>query len=86
MLHVKSEDLRLYDITTDENSPVMLEDENDTLEKLGFDTTTVPKDGFKLLVESECAQCKRGGVASWWRVSVHSAREGVWLAVAMRSS
>ena len=54
MLHVKSEDLRLYDITADENSPVPLEDEEVTLESLSFDNSqkSVAKEGFRLLIES----------------------------------
>lgn len=54
MLHVKSEDLRLYDITVDENSPVPLEDEEATLESLNFNNSQKPatKEGFKLLIES----------------------------------
>ncbi len=55
MLHVKSEDLRLYNITADENSPQLLEDETATLEDTNFTNThkAATKDGFKLLVESK---------------------------------
>lgn len=57
MLHVKSEDLRLYNITADENNPILLEDESMTLEELGFDNEqkAAIKEGFKLLVESKLA-------------------------------
>ena len=46
VLHVKSEDLRLYDLSDEEN-PVLLDDENRTVNDLKF------TDGQKLLVESE---------------------------------
>lgn len=56
VLHVKGEDLRLYDLTGDEDCPRLLEDESQTLEQLGFSKgqKASPKEGFKLLVESEC--------------------------------
>ena len=55
MLHVKGEDLRLYDLTEDENNPKLLEDETLLLKELGFDKPPKPptKDGFKLLIESK---------------------------------
>ena len=46
VLHVKSEDLRLYNLT-DEEDPVHLDDETKTVADLQF------SDGQKLLVESE---------------------------------
>ena len=46
VLHVKSEDLRLYDLTDEEN-PVHLDNEGLTVAELQF------RDGQKLLVESE---------------------------------
>ena len=46
VLHVKSEDLRLYNLT-DEEDPVHLDDETKTVADLQF------IDGQKLLVESE---------------------------------
>ena len=52
MLHVKSEDLRLYDLTENENSPKLLEDETLSVKDLGFDKPP-GKDGYKLLIESE---------------------------------
>lgn len=52
MLHVKSEDLRLYDLTDSENNPKLLEDETHTLKDLDFDKPP-GKEGFKLLIESE---------------------------------
>ena len=45
VLHVKQEDLRIYDATNEE-SPELLDDETKTVEELGF------KDGHKILVES----------------------------------
>ena len=56
MLHVKSEDMRLYDITADENSPKLLEDETVSIRDLGFSNglKPAPKEGFKLLIESMC--------------------------------
>ena len=45
VLHVKQEDLRIYDATNEE-SPELLDDETKTVEDLGF------KDGHKILVES----------------------------------
>ena len=53
MLHVKSEDLRLYDLTHDENAPKLLEDETQTIQEM-FDTTQKPasKESLKLLIES----------------------------------
>ncbi len=53
MLHVKSEDLRLYDLTN-EDSPVLLEEENSTIENLYVNAKNRPKDGYKLLIESRC--------------------------------
>ena len=50
VLHVKSEDLRLYDLTDEEN-PVHLDNETRTVEDLTF------TDGQKLLIESK--QCPR---------------------------
>ena len=50
VLHVKSEDLRLYDLTDEEN-PVHLDNETRTVEDLVF------TDGQKLLIESN--QCLR---------------------------
>ncbi|CAI8055038.1 hypothetical protein GBAR_LOCUS30033 [Geodia barretti] len=44
VLHVKSEDLRLYDLTDEEN-PVHLDNETRTVEDLTF------TDGQKLLIE-----------------------------------
>lgn len=44
MLHVKPEDLRLYNLSNEDN-PVLLEDETQTIEELEF------KDGQKILVE-----------------------------------
>lgn len=56
LLHVKSEDLRLYDLTADEDFPKPLEDETQTLQEIGFNKTSkvAPKEGFKLLIESMC--------------------------------
>ena len=47
VLHVKPEDLRLYDLSDEEN-PVHLDNEALTVGNLYF------TDGQKLLVESEC--------------------------------
>ena len=44
MLHVKGEDLRLYDLSNEE-SPQLLEDETKTVDQLEF------SDGQKILVE-----------------------------------
>lgn len=53
VLHVKSEDLRLYSMA-DENSPVLLEEENKTIEEQDFyQQKQMAKDGFMMLVESE---------------------------------
>ena len=53
VLHVKSEDLRLYSLA-DVNSPVLLEEEDKTIEEQDFyQQKHVPRDGFLLLVESE---------------------------------
>ena len=57
MLHVKSEDLRLYNITADENSPVLLEDETVTLEEEFDLEKAATKEGFKLLIESKSTPC-----------------------------
>ena len=46
VLHVKSEDLRLYDLSDEEN-PVHLDDETKTMGDLKF------TDGQKLLIESK---------------------------------
>ena len=46
MLHTKPEDLRLYDLK-DIDSPELLDEEEKTVEEMGF------KDGHSLLVESK---------------------------------
>lgn len=49
ILHVKMEDLRLYDLTN-EDSPVLLEDENKTVDDLEY------KDGHKILIEGKVSR------------------------------
>lgn len=46
MLHTKAEDLRIHDFA-DEEHPELLEDEEKTIDELGF------TDNHKLLIESE---------------------------------
>lgn len=56
VLHVKSEDLRLYSLA-DENSPILLEDEAKTIGEQDFYVQKQgAKDGFVLLVESKCVK------------------------------
>ena len=58
LLHVKSEDLRLYDLVN-ENSPVLLEDETLTIRELGYESSRKPsKESYKLLIESKFSQWK----------------------------
>lgn len=54
MLHVKSEDLRLYDLTVGEDTPKLLEDEEITIVEMCNENSkkVSAKEGFKLLVES----------------------------------
>jgi len=47
---VKSEDLRVYDFSNEED-PILLEDEMATISEMDF------SDGQKLLVESESVMC-----------------------------
>ena len=61
MLHVKSEDLRLYDLTASENNPKLMEDETLTLKELDFDQPP-GKEGFKLLIESELGEPAEKGL------------------------
>ena len=46
VLHIKPEDLRIYNLT-DEESPELLDDEDKTIEELSF------KNGQKILIESK---------------------------------
>ena len=54
VLHVKPEDLRLYSLA-DENSPILLEEEDKTIEEQDFyqQKQQGSKDGFMLLIESK---------------------------------
>lgn len=53
VLHVKAEDLRMYSMV-DENSPVLLEDENKTIEELDLSSVKPgSKEGCAILVESK---------------------------------
>ena len=62
ILHVKSEDLRLYDLSDEEN-PVLLDNETMTIDDLKF------SDGQKLLVESKCTIIAHHA-SRWGRLAV----------------